>query len=58
MVGEYDVPIVTEIADELAARIPGSRKRVFLSAAHMLNMERPVEFNKAVLEFLEAYPLK
>src|SRR5260370_24598631 len=58
LVGEYDVPVVTEIADELAARIPGSRKRVFLSAAHMLNMERPAEFNKAVLEFLEAYPLK
>ena len=58
MVGAYDVPVVIEIADELAARIPGSRKRVFLSAAHMLNMERPAEFNKAVLDFLEAYPMK
>jgi 3-oxoadipate enol-lactonase len=58
MVGEYDVPVVIEIADHLAARIPGSRKRVVLSAAHMLNMERPAEFNRAVLEFLEAYPLR
>jgi pimeloyl-ACP methyl ester carboxylesterase len=58
MVGEYDVPVVLEIADQLAARIPGSRKRVFLSTAHMLSLERPAEFNKAVLEFLEAYPLR
>jgi pimeloyl-ACP methyl ester carboxylesterase len=58
MVGEYDVPVVREIADQLAARIPGSRKRVFLSAAHLLNLERPAEFNKTVLEFLEAYPLR
>jgi pimeloyl-ACP methyl ester carboxylesterase len=58
MVGECDVPVVCEIADELAARIPGSRKRVFLSTAHLLNLERPAEFNKVVLEFLEAYPLR
>jgi 3-oxoadipate enol-lactonase len=58
IVGDCDVPVVLEIADLMAARIPGARKWVVHNAAHMVNMERPEEFNKLVFEFLSIHPLK
>lgn len=57
MVGDVDVSEVIAAADVLAAGISGARKHVFQGAAHMLNLERPTEFNSAVLEFLSEHPL-
>jgi pimeloyl-ACP methyl ester carboxylesterase len=52
VVGELDVPRMQGYADALA-KIPGSRKVVIADAGHMVNMEKPVEVNRVILEFLE-----
>jgi 3-oxoadipate enol-lactonase len=52
VVGDEDVPDMLAIADRLAAEVPGARKVVFRDTAHMLPLERPQEFNRALLEFL------
>jgi 3-oxoadipate enol-lactonase len=57
IVGDKDVPVIVEIADELSWRIPGARKWTFPNTAHMVNMERPAEFNRIVLEFLALHPI-
>ncbi len=57
IVGDYDVPLVLEVVDILADRIPGAKKQVFARTAHMVNLERPAEFNESVLEFLAVHPL-
>jgi pimeloyl-ACP methyl ester carboxylesterase len=57
LVGDSDVPMVLEIADLLVDQIHGVTKHVFADTAHMVNMERPDEFNRVVLEFLAAHTL-
>jgi 3-oxoadipate enol-lactonase len=52
MWGDLDVPS-TEAAGELLARaVHGARRHVFKGVAHMVNLERPDEFNRLVAEFL------
>ena len=43
-------------AEAIAGKIPGSTLRVIESAGHLPNIERPDEFNKALIEFLESLP--
>lgn len=52
IVGDGDVVDVIETADKLAREIAGARKVVLPGVAHMVNMERPAEFNQTVLDFL------
>ncbi len=52
IVGDQDVPYIVDIAERLAAGIAAAKKTVISGAAHMVNMERPDEFNRIVLEFL------
>jgi len=52
LVGDRDSPVIRLIVDTLASRIPNSAVVVIHGAGHMVNMERPAEFNRAVLEFL------
>jgi len=52
IVGDLDTHSVRAVADILAQRIPGARKVVLPGTAHMLNMERPAEFSRIVLDFL------
>ena len=52
VVGDLDMPVILRIVDLVEAQIPGAKKVVIPGAAHMLNMEKPQEFNKVVLEFL------
>lgn len=54
IVGKQDVPVILEIGDILSERIEGARKVVFPDAGHHLNMEKPEEFNRVVLDFLQA----
>lgn len=51
--GDLDDDTVMAIADLLATRIPGAKKAIMPGAAHLPNMEKPAEFNRIVLEFLE-----
>ncbi|MFC1726646.1 alpha/beta fold hydrolase [candidate division KSB1 bacterium] len=52
VVGDLDMPDILEIVDILEKNVAGAKKVVINDAAHMLNMEKPEEFNKVVLDFL------
>ncbi|MCW2603718.1 MAG: hypothetical protein JWN61_1853 [Pseudonocardiales bacterium] len=56
LVGDLDLRTLHDLADQGVATMPAARK-VVLSGGHALNMERPAEFNRAVLEFLDAVPI-
>ena len=50
--GDQDVRDILKIADILEKDIPGAKKVVIPGTAHHLNMEKPEEFNRVVLDFL------
>jgi len=52
IVGDQDVRGILKIADILEKGIPGAKKVVISGTAHHLNMEKPEEFNRIVLDFL------
>lgn len=52
VVGTRDVPTIMKIVDTLEKNVPGVKKVVVPGAGHMVNIEKPAEFNKAVVEFL------
>jgi pimeloyl-ACP methyl ester carboxylesterase len=54
VVGDHDDERILLAADYLAEGIAGARKVVIPRVAHYPNMERPTEFNRLVLDFLEA----
>ncbi|MGH2584980.1 MAG: alpha/beta fold hydrolase [Dehalococcoidia bacterium] len=54
IVGDADVPDMLTITDLLASGIEGARQVVIPGVAHMVNMERPAEFNQIVLDFLHS----
>lgn len=53
VVGDEDVRKILTIADILMEGIAGARKVVIPGTAHHLNIEKPAEFNRLVLDFLE-----
>ena len=52
MVGELDLEEKLELADRLVREMPDCQKVVIPDVAHMLNMEKPDDFNQGVLDFL------
>jgi len=54
LVGDKDLSAILEITDLIADRVPGARKAVIRNTAHVPSMERPEEFNRLVLEFLDS----
>jgi pimeloyl-ACP methyl ester carboxylesterase len=54
VVGSIDMPDVLRIVDLIAEQVPDASKAVIPDVAHMVNMEKPEEFNELVLEFLGA----
>ena len=54
VVGDLDQPAIQDVVDQLAEGIPGARKEVIAGTAHAPNMERPEEFNRLLLDFLQA----
>jgi len=52
VVGELDHPEILRAANLLTNAIPGAQKAVIPGAAHAPNLERPVEFNQVVNDFL------
>jgi pimeloyl-ACP methyl ester carboxylesterase len=54
VVGDRDVPEIQSIVKMLGKGIPHAKKVVIAGAGHMVNMEKPAEFNRAVLDFLKA----
>ncbi|HVP12680.1 MAG TPA: alpha/beta fold hydrolase [Phycisphaerae bacterium] len=57
VVGTLDMSDILKIVDRLVAEIPGARPATVDSVAHMVNMERPDEFNRIVLAFLEEHKI-
>jgi pimeloyl-ACP methyl ester carboxylesterase len=53
IVGDSDQPRTTATAGLLESELPNVRKVVMPGVAHLPNMERPEEFNRIVLDFLE-----
>lgn len=52
VVGNLDMPGILEIADAIDENVDGSDVVVMSGVAHMVNMEKPEEFNRIVLEYL------
>lgn len=53
IVGDMDIPSIIAISDVLTEKIGGARKLVIKGVSHHLNMEKPKEFNRAVLDFMK-----
>ena len=49
---EYDVDACKEIADIMDIDIPNSTKISINGAGHLMNMDKPEEFNKAISDFI------
>jgi pimeloyl-ACP methyl ester carboxylesterase len=49
---DHDIPACIEIAELMERRISGARKVVMPDTGHIINMERPQEFNRIALNFL------
>ncbi len=56
LVGEMDLPDFRLIAEILAANIATARIEVIPDAGHLLNLEQPEAFNRALLGFLAKHP--
>lgn len=52
LVGDQDSDQVRATADMLAVRIGGATKSILAGAGHLLNLDAPELFNRAVLDFL------
>ena len=50
--GENDHPAYREMTGKLVSGISGARKILIPNGTHLLHMDKPKEFNQAVLEFL------
>ena len=50
---ELDMPDIFSIGDLIESRLENVERVVIPDAAHMVNMEKPEEFNRIVLDFLE-----
>ena len=51
---DNDVEVCKEIAVLMEQKIPNSRKVVITDSGHDMNMEKPSEFNKKLLDFIES----
>ncbi len=52
VVGDQDDPSILQAGERMTSEIPGAEKLVICGAAHLLNIEKPEEFNRVVLDFL------
>jgi pimeloyl-ACP methyl ester carboxylesterase len=52
--GDADVIVPHENSANLAAQIPGARLRIVEGGSHTFFIERPEEFNSAVIEFIKS----
>jgi pimeloyl-ACP methyl ester carboxylesterase len=55
VVGADDTPFLAA-TDYMAAKIPRAKKAVIPGAGHVVNIDAPESFIKAVLPFLESLP--
>jgi 3-oxoadipate enol-lactonase len=53
LVGDADIPDVHAHAGAIEAGIPGSRRIVITDAGHLMYLEKPAEFSRIIIQFLE-----
>ncbi len=53
IVGEYDVAETLRAYELIAEGIAGAKRMLMKNTAHLPSMEKPEEFNRLVLDFLE-----
>jgi 3-oxoadipate enol-lactonase len=56
IVGAQDTPYMLAAAAYMVEKMPSARKAVIEDAAHLPNMEHPIEFQRIVTEFLDGLP--
>src|SRR5262249_28466770 len=54
IVGAEDRLSTAEMCTELAKMIPGARLTVIADAGHLVNIEKPAEFNDAAIDFIRS----
>ncbi len=54
VVGDKDAENIRQISDILSRDIAGSKKTIITNVSHHLNMEKPAEFNRIVIDFLRS----
>jgi 3-oxoadipate enol-lactonase len=52
VVGGADRLTTPEMANEITSMISGAKLTVIPDAGHLVNIEKPIEFNKAVIDFI------
>jgi pimeloyl-ACP methyl ester carboxylesterase len=52
IIGDHDVSDIFGVADTLESKIHGAKKEIIEGAGHHVNMEKPDEFHRVILEFL------
>ena len=50
---EYDLPLCKDLGDLMAKKIPNAKLLSIKNAGHIMNMDHPGEFNKAISEFID-----
>jgi pimeloyl-ACP methyl ester carboxylesterase len=53
VVGDLDDKNIERAADALVAAVPSGKKVILSGTAHLPNLERPEDFNRIVLSFLQ-----
>jgi pimeloyl-ACP methyl ester carboxylesterase len=53
LAGEHDIPGCLEVADLLDESVPDSRKVIMEETGHLLQIEKPEEFNQHLVEFID-----
>lgn len=54
LVGDADIPDVHAHAGAIEAGIPGSKRVIIAETGHLMYLERPEEFNRVVIAFIDA----
>ncbi len=58
IVGDKDVSDILEISDIILRNVKNSNKITIKGSAHLVNMEKPDEFNKIVIDFISNLKIK
>lgn len=60
LVSEHEGGYAAQVAEKLMSGVPCASKQTIANSGHMMNMEQPAAFNRAVLEFLKigAHPAR
>jgi pimeloyl-ACP methyl ester carboxylesterase len=53
VIGEYDHPCCIEVADIMKKEIKGSKLVTIKNAGHIMNMDKPEEFNNELIKFID-----